>query len=329
MHKEELLRKYLAGTSSPQEEEILFRLLQQDKNEDYQHVSRGLWQKLGDDLSVDKERTERMYQQIVSQTGFDTPQKQHHYGWTIAASISVILLVASVVIYQFTSTDTLTVSTFYGEKQTVYLPDGSEVIVNANSQLSYPEMWSEDETREVWLEGEAYFKVSKKKASDDSRIKFIVHANDLDIQVLGTEFNVLNREEEVQVVLTEGKVHLQSDKAQVSLDMLPGEMVAYSTQNAILKKKEVQTEPYTAWTDGKYIFDNLSLQEIGRLIEHNYGQKVFFSDNSTHQKRMTATIPSTELKVLLRIIEETLGVAIRQTEDSIIIAASQPGEASE
>lgn len=323
MHKEELLRRYLEGATSPQEEEMLFRYLQKDKNSDYKNISRELWHKLGANLKVENEKSERMYRNLASQTTLNSPQKAHSYRWTWAATVSAILLVSSFFVYQYTQSDILNISTAYGEKQTVYLPDGSEVIMNANSQLSYPERWSEDETREVWLEGEAYFKVSKKKASDDSRIKFIVHANDLNIEVLGTEFNVLNREEEVKVVLTEGKIHLQNDEAQVSLDMLPGEMVAYSIKTAILEKNEVQTNHYTAWTDGKYIFDNLSLEEIGQLIEQNYGQQVIFADESIYQRRMTAAIPSTELEIVLRIIEETLGVPIRQSGDSIIVGEGQ------
>lgn len=323
MHKEELLRKYLAGETSPQEEKILFHLLQQDENTDYQHISRELWHKLGADLKIDRERTERMYRHIEMQTGLRNMHKQSRFGWAWAASVSAILLISAVFMYQFAQTDILTVSTAYGEKQTVSLPDGSEVMVNANSHLSYAEAWDEDEIREVWLEGEAYFKVSKRKTTNDNPIKFIVHANDLDIQVLGTEFNVLNREEEVRVVLTEGKVHLQSRKAQLDLDMLPGEMVAYSIQTAVIEKSEVQPQHYTAWTDGKYIFDNLSLEEIGQLIARNYGKKVVFADDSTFSKRMTAAIPSTELPIVLQIIEETLGVDISQSGDTIMMTTNQ------
>lgn len=320
MQKKELLRKYLAGESTPEEEEALFQLWQHSNSGDEQEVSQALWHAMKSQR-IDQERSVRMYQRIEAQINPDSASRHRSHVWRIAAAVSAVLLIATAMFYRFANTSILTVSTAYGATQTLYLPDGSEVIVNGNSRLAYAEDWEEGEAREVWLEGEAYFKVTKQKDRHDARVKFIVHAQDLDIQVLGTEFNVFHREEEVHVLLTEGKVHLQSDQAKLKLDMLPGEMVTYSSKRAAIEKKTVQAQHYIAWTAGKYVFDNLSLQEIGELIAHNYGKKVRFADDSLLQKRMTATIPSTKLPVMLRILEEALHLKVRQQGDSLIVAA--------
>src|SRR6185437_3682694 len=79
------------------------------------------------------------------------------------------------------------IRTGYGEIKSVLLPDSSVVTLNANSKLRIPEQWTEASGRQVWLEGEAYFAVQKKAATAE---KFVVHTTEVDVEVLGTKFNV-------------------------------------------------------------------------------------------------------------------------------------------
>lgn len=316
MQKKELLNKYLAGQSNLQEEESLFRLLQQDENLDHPEVFRELWHKLGKP-KMDPKRSERMYRGIRKQIDSGTPTRRSRYGWSLAAAVSALLLITSVLVY-YANPAVLTVSTAYREQQTVSLPDGSVVIVNANSRLSYHEVWEEDKTREVWLEGEAYFKVAKQKAGDSSPVKFIVHANDLDIQVLGTAFNVLNRAEEVQVILTEGKVHLQNDKTKLSLDMQPGEMVAYrSGSDAPLVHQKVNTQALTSWKDEALIFQDETLGKIADRLEDTYGYQITFEDEAIRQEKFTVSIPANEVELLFPMLTRAFSLEMKRTKNQI------------
>jgi ferric-dicitrate binding protein FerR (iron transport regulator) len=323
MQKEELLRKYLAGLSTPTEEKELYRLLlQDDTSEQYRQVSYDLWQKFGDEADLPPDQREKMYAGIAAATGIKPGRRIAV--WRYAAAASVILLLSATLFFLYFGNSTVHLSTAYAEKQEVELPDGSTILLNANSELRYHQDWEKNGVREVWLEGEAYFKVSKLQNSEDKPVKFVVHAQDLEIQVLGTEFNVQNLGREVQVVLAEGKVRLSNQATDLKLDMKPGQLVAYSAEKQQVIREEVNTRQYTAWKDGRYIFDDLSLQEIAHLINRNYGKEVVFEQPALADKRMSATIPSTDLEVVIAIIEETMGVMISTSEDTITISSSQP-----
>ena len=317
MQKKELLSKYLVGRSNAEEEEALFRLLQQEEVPEEAAVFRELWRKLGRP-PIDQGRSERMYQSIRRQIGSsDTLLRQNRYRWSLAAAVSALLLIASALIY-YANPTMLTIGTAYGEQQTVSLPDGSVVIVNANSRLSYQQTWEADEIREVWLEGEAYFKVSKQKSSDNSRIKFVVHADDLEVQVLGTEFNVLHRAEAVQVVLSEGKVHLQSDKAQLSLDMQPGEMVEYNsaTDTPVVRQK-VNPRVLTSWKDEELIFQDETLGTIADRLEATYGYHIIFEDETIRQEKFTVSIPANEVELLFPMLTRAFSLEMKRTKNQI------------
>ncbi|MBK8505327.1 MAG: FecR domain-containing protein [Saprospiraceae bacterium] len=92
----------------------------------------------------------------------------------------------------------------FGERQKIVLPDGSAVDLNANSSLRLGSQWVEG-IQEVWLEGEAYFEVEKNLSKG---VKFTVHTNGPDVEVVGTHFNVDSRKEETRIYLEEGKVCL-------------------------------------------------------------------------------------------------------------------------
>ena len=119
--------------------------------------------------------------------------------------------------------------TGYGEMKTIVLPDSSVVILNSNSSLRIPEQWSDAEGRQVWLEGEAYFQVQKQPATVR---KFVVHTRQVDVEVLGTKFNVNTRRQQAVVSLEEGKVRLlvyKGDSAvlekRAPVVMRPGQVV--------------------------------------------------------------------------------------------------------
>jgi ferric-dicitrate binding protein FerR (iron transport regulator) len=317
MHKKKLLNKYLAGESSRKEEKALFRLLRQGEIPNDPEVFQELWHKSGTP-PLNQTRSKRMYQGVRRQTTFGRSRRKNRYRWSVAATVSALLLIASVLVYQTNST-TLTVGTTYGEQQTVSLPDGSIVIVNANSRLSYQQAWEEDEVREVWLEGEAYFKVSEQKANDDRPIKFIVHADDLDIQVLGTEFNVLNRAKAVQVVLAEGKIHLRSSKAQLSVDMQPGEMVEYNgaTDGPVVRQK-VNPRVLTSWKDEELIFQDEPLGAIADRLEATYGYQIIFEDEAIRQEKFTVSIPANEIELLFPMLTRAFSLEMKRTKNQII-----------
>ena len=245
--------------------------------------------------------------------------------WAWAAAASVIFLLGTFFVYQHTLSPTTQVyQTGYGETQTVWLPDSSQVILNANSQLAIQGSWTEQ--REVQLQGEAYFTVKKQyqstsgSESDRSNpVKFVVQAGEVTIEVLGTSFNVTEYAQRVAVVLEEGKVQLRTDQ-QSEITLEPGERAEFQPQTQELSKQVVNTNTYTAWRDNQYQFENTSLTDIATLMERTYGVSVIMTDEALADRKITATIPSTELTTLLAVLQETLNLTVRQKGEEIILS---------
>ena len=210
----------------------------------------------------------------------------------------------------------ITESTGFKEVKTIVLPDSSEVILNANSSLTYSFERGSHQDRELNLTGNAFFKVRKKS---DLR-KFIVRTNGLAVEVLGTEFNVDARSKATAVVLTRGKVKLSLDGApQATAYMNPGEQVVLDTTNQSLKKTVIDPLLYSAWTSGKWNFSSTSLSDIARLVFEYYGIETVFPDEKTKRIKLSAVIPVTDLGSLTNILSKTLNLTIQEYHDQLHI----------
>lgn len=166
------------------------------------------------------------------------------------------------------------------------LADGTEVWLNATTKLRFPFSFTGDK-REVYLEGEAFFNVSKNSAQP-----FIVHTEKSDIQVLGTTFNVSAYKNSINSTsLVSGAVISKTGTAQVTLK--PGQKAILGKNNKI-NIKEFDEDEVLAWMRGMYIFHNTSLTEIGGVIERWYGVKVVFDDPAMSAKKFTGGLEKTQ-----------------------------------
>ncbi|TKG93880.1 DUF4974 domain-containing protein [Puteibacter caeruleilacunae] len=159
----------------------------------------------------------------------------------------------------------------YGKRSDVTLADGTKVWLNAGSKLAFPSQFN-GKTRDVYLEGEACFKVAKNKAQP-----FIVHADELGIKVLGTYFDVVSYPEDnhIETVLIEGSVSVQKKTA---LGIASKEMVLKPYQKAsynkddgdLVVKNEPEADLYVAWIDGWLEFSKNSLPLVLTKLERYY-----------------------------------------------------------
>lgn len=206
----------------------------------------------------------------------------------------------------YTSTSTTSLVTYNtmtiprGGEYSLVLADGTQVWLNAESKLRYPVSFS-SHTREVFLEGEAYFYVTK-----NERHPFIVHTSMGIVKVLGTRFNVRDytEEEEVVTTLISGKVvYYSGDKLKDSTILAPEFQVA-DQKNGTLKVKKVETLVYTGWKEGKYIFEEASLEGIMKTLERWYDIQVIFEESQLRQLHFTGDLERYEnINVFLDFIE--------------------------
>jgi len=229
----------------------------------------------------------------------------------VAASL---LLLISTGFYYINSNAKITHNTNYGEILNIKLQDGSDVTLNSNSSLSY----YKNESRKVWLSGEAFFQVDKKVVTN---AKFWVLTDDLSVEVYGTSFNVNTKKKKTDVFLEEGSIWLKL-KNGADKKMIPGNYISYSAKkNEILEDKNIfNSITKTSWKDGSLLFENLSLEKAMEKIEESYGFAVVFKDNKSKNILITGAVPITNIDICIKAIEKSVDVTITKKENSLVIS---------
>ena len=187
-----------------------------------------------------------------------------------------------------------------GHEYMLILNDGTRVWMNARSRLVYPVAFGD--TREVELEGEAYFEVTR----DENR-PFIVHAGQVAVKVLGTEFNVNTcRKQKVQTVLVKGSVQVENGgKREVVLR--PGELA--ETVGTQIRVTQVNVRKYTAWREGVFYFEEADLEEIMTELADWYCVQAVFTDQTVRTRKFSGVLERSEtIENVLKKIERTTSV---------------------
>ncbi len=275
-----------------------------------EEVKKRLWQQLG----LEEEETRKTVPFVA-----ENHVKQPNWYYRIAAGVTGILLLGTVLFWLYRPEQTIRYQTHFGENRTLTLPEGSVVILNANSTLHYAPDWSPSQPREVWITGEAFFEIRKQVNPETGRRNsFTVHTPSADVQVLGTRFNVNNRRGKVRVVLNSGKVSLDMlHLEQPRIQMRPGDLVEISASNKQATFRKVIPENYTAWRHGKWVFDQTPLPEIAAMMEDYYGKRVVLAHKTLAHKKFTGAVPIGRLDVLLQVLAESFDLDITQAADQI------------
>ena len=182
----------------------------------------------------------------------------------------------------------------------ITLDDGTKVWVNAATEIYYPVKFVGKERR-VWLEGEAYFEVTK-----DAAKPFIVEVNGMEIKVYGTQFNVnTRRDDQMQTTLVEGSVSVKP-KGLAEVRLKPNQQAVFNKLVGRVTVREVDVLSYVAWQRGNYYFENKSIGEILDELSLWYDIQVFFMNNEVSNERFSGYLPRyEEIDELLSLIEKT------------------------
>jgi transmembrane sensor len=228
----------------------------------------------------------------------------------VAAAISVVALSFS--LWFFNSN--ITVNTNYGKTQEVLLPDGSRILLNANSSLKYSRAYKWTSTRKVFLKGEAYFKVTH-------GAPFSAYTQNLVVQVLGAEFNIKERRGITQVALVKGKVAIKGTLAKdIKPSVLkPAELFLYNENTHQSAKTAINTQLYTTWTSNKVIVENATVNSIIKDFEDLYGQRIILEDPALYNRVIDGVIPMGDKDNTLFVIANILDVQIKKTGDTILL----------
>lgn len=241
------------------------------------------------------------------------------YRYAAAAMLAGILLTVGV-FYQMTQP--VSINTPYGQLKTITLPDGSLVTLNANSTIKYDRNWSKNEIREVWIEGEAFLKVKHLNTSGKiaKHERFVVHTGEVNVEVLGTSFNVNDRRGRTEVALLEGKISLGLNGTPGKpLVLAPGDIAEFEKGKLI--KKPINVAEYASWKDGRLYFKDVPVAKIFNYFEDIYGYKVVVDDPEILKKRVSGSLNTQNEQVLFKAFGMTLNLNItpnKQTGELMI-----------
>lgn len=205
-----------------------------------------------------------------------------------------------------------------GAFRLISLPDSSKVMLGANSNIRYDERWNRKGPREVWLKGDAHFEVkhlNKNETAIATNEKFLVHVNDqVEIEVLGTVFNVWNRNGKTEVELESGKVRLRMKGATREMTLKPGEVATINGSSLELNEEKSDLVLQGPDHDKLYNLNNTSVAEIIELISKTYGKKVLVEDTSLLSRKIDGVLPLCHEKDLLFALSGILDIRVRQAD---------------
>ncbi len=200
----------------------------------------------------------------------------------------------------------------YGKIFQISLSDGTKVHLNSGSSLQYPINFIEGKKRIVYLQGEAYFDVA-----EDKTHPFIVKTKSVNVRVLGTEFNVscYPEDKSVNTVLVEGAVDLYSKNAPYEnarkTKLSPGHRAIWTTRDGSVKLNKVDTSIYTAWIDGRIVFEHMRFKNIIKKLERHYDVKISNNNAALAEEQFTASFD-------IETIDQVLNAFIKNYQFSYV-----------
>ena len=220
------------------------------------------------------------------------------------AAASIIILIG---LFQFVNSSKTIVADF-GEKMLAELPDGSKVQLNAGSKIKYKRFFWES-NREVNLQGEAYFDVVK------GDTKFTVISESGYVEVLGTQFNIIDRKERFKVVCYSGKVAVNQTDSSKQYILTEGDAIQIY-KNQISSTKTIANKP--DWIQGISIFKNEAFTLVLEALERQYNAKIEVN-NVDVSKRFTGSFVHNNLDTALQTTIPVMGITYKVSKDKKVI----------
>ena len=324
----ELLDRFFRGLTSPEEDVQLKSWIKQpDFQQKFSAYYQQCWALAPDtmDKAVQNEMLTELLSQIdeASDTGIQVLKRKNRFLHRIgryAAVACIILAVGSGAYYtgvSRTADDTnkeVTMSVSNGQKADIVLADGTKVYINSDSRIVYNNSYNK-KTRVVSLEGEAYFEVAK-----DKEKPFIVKANGIHVQALGTSFNIRAHKDDksVAVILISGKVKV--DDGRYETYMKPNERLVCNLANGQFEKSELHPNAnYLLWRSNELAFYGESFEEICTILTRMYNCKFIFNNETAKQYTYHGIIKNSSLNNVLEYISQAGGINYKIKPDNTIV----------
>lgn len=310
-----LFSKYLENSLSTEEEEEFFERVNEAEN--LQLLEGPLetwWQETKHFQNTPSLESRRRIKRVLERIDPKPEKNTNHRNRVMwyAGAVASILVVLGLVISQYSNRMNpaevwYTLSTDYGKQKRVVLPDSTIVHLHAGTTLRYTGAYN-DKKREVELEGEAFFEVTK-----NPKKPFIVRSGHLYTKVLGTSFNVnaFDDEDTFHITVVSGKVEVGTvgdgtSAASVYATLLPNDQLLYDRERQTVKVDKVEDmQLLTSWMKNTLVFHELRLGEVATLLERWYAVQITFGNDALKEQRFTGSFESLSLQQVMELLSMT------------------------
>ena len=318
MNLSKIISRYLLGSQSREEQDDLNQWMDESEvNREGVHNMKALWdqevkQAVGAPEAFKSKLTYRLNQKVK----LGRKRQLALTVWKVAAVFFMALTVGSfyVLFNQTAPTGGMAqIITTKGQRTKAILPDGTEVMVNANSKLAYnPYEWSAN--RLVSLTGEAFFEVVHQ-----SDHPFVVDANGYQVKVLGTKFNVrsYSNESSIATTLTEGKVEIYIPKISARAVLEPGDQFIYNKRSGKTVQERIDPLISSGWKDGILKFENASFDEFVQRVENYYQIDIIYKANEFKDVHFTGTFDNIMISQVFEIVNITIPITFSVHDNQV------------
>ena len=317
---DDLLVKKLLGEATESEQiEVEKWLNESAENQRYFSHFKLIWtqsKELAAKSTVDESQAwNRFKQRVEPEIAVIPLNSKKQFGLFRIAAAFVLIAGAGWLLYLF-SVQNLESSqiTIKSEAQTLVdtLPDGSIVTLNKRSSISYPEEFTKGNSRQITLNGEAFFQVEPDKLKP-----FVITVNDVTVTVVGTSFNVKSDVKKTEVIVETGLVEV--GKADQKIKVKPSERVTAFQGKKDLVKQKNQDEIYNYYRTKKFVCKNTPLWQLVETLNEAYQANIVIEGENVRNKQINTTFEEQPLAEILRIIGETFDIKVEHQGDKIIL----------
>ena len=331
------LARYFSGEVSPEERAVMESRIDSDTQyrEAFEHAKKVWDVSKNSTMGVDTHHAWHLVNAEIEQQGYlkqplklikqdrsaarHTSNKRRSSTWAIPSLLFALLLVG---VYFFSdgqsgeppSPELATFKTTAGQRATITLPDGSEALLNAESEIQVLTSPS-DPLRVIKLKGEAFFSV----ISDPTR-PFYVQAGEAEVKVIGTSFSVsaYPENEEVKVLVAEGKVRLSKSDAQAdSMLLIKNDMGVLASEGVPVRTRDVPVEKLLAWREGILLFEHTPFTEVARTLERWFDLEISLSDAEIANRHLTSSFEDPIPNSVISVIAKTLSLDYSIQENTV------------
>ena len=315
---EKAIREFYEGKDNPEGKRIFDKVFENiitdnDRVNQLDGLDEGFWKKsiqvgIGEKLEI-KHITK-------SKTHFNNIKLKYIAG--MVASV-ILLIFCGIFFYtdkQYNQENEIEfVTTLSRQKGNVSLTDGTKIVLNVKSSIAFPKKFNGDERR-IELKGEAFFNVAR-----DTLKPFIVQTDGMEVEVLGTSFNIKSYEEDQEILVTvaTGKVAVTFQESPQNPELLlPEDQVRYYKNNGSWQLEKTDPEQSILWKEGILLFENETIDAITKTLERNYNISITIQDEKLKEKRITFKQKGENLANILDAISHLAEMQYRLEDNNVV-----------